>query len=364
MRWACGLFGLICGAAVIAIVARYGYTSASSDVDGMITATLFGIIAAGALGGQAVAVRIWRHSVAWSLIIGLVSMLALVVNLTNSLGYIATFGEGKEAARVKVREELRRDKAALARLIKQRERMPAFTPASESSVAAARDAVAAAQAVREAECKRRGRNCRAREQDERVARDRLVKVENSLALAQQAVAIDQKIEGLRARVSKVAPVMQDNPQATALGLIFGLPVATVATYQKLALAAVVELLIVASLVAFELIGNETRLAAAQVRRKAAAQASPGRAPQASPAVVVGDVAAFVDECLHPAEDKQETFAALYQSYVAWCGQERQAVPRQKFDEWFCDGWSRCWAQCREARSAACLSGGRARVVIV
>jgi hypothetical protein len=100
MRNVVGIFGAVCGVIVIALVARFGYKTADCEIDGVISAVLFAIIAAGGLGGHAVAIRIWQRSGVWAFAIGVVSAIALVVNLSNSLGAIAGRGDDKTAERI------------------------------------------------------------------------------------------------------------------------------------------------------------------------------------------------------------------------------------------------------------------------
>ena len=54
MRSLVGLFGVACGLVAVALVARYGFRTADTTVDGAFGAFLFGAIAAGGLGGHAV----------------------------------------------------------------------------------------------------------------------------------------------------------------------------------------------------------------------------------------------------------------------------------------------------------------------
>ena len=100
MRKLVGLFGAVCGLVAVALVARYGYTTADTEIDGVITAFLFGTIAAGGLGGHAVAVRIWQRNGWWACAVGVIAAIALTVNLSNSLGAIAGRGDVRTAQRL------------------------------------------------------------------------------------------------------------------------------------------------------------------------------------------------------------------------------------------------------------------------
>ena len=79
MRILAGIFGISCGAIIIAIVSRYGYQSADNALDGAIWGFTFGMIALGGLGAHAVAVRVWRESRVSALLIGLVGAAALAI---------------------------------------------------------------------------------------------------------------------------------------------------------------------------------------------------------------------------------------------------------------------------------------------
>ena len=92
MRTVVGVFGCLCGLVVVALVARYGFKTADNEIDGAISAFLFGVIAAGGLGGHAVAIRLWQRNWLWAGVIFLIAACALTVNLSNSLGAIAGRG--------------------------------------------------------------------------------------------------------------------------------------------------------------------------------------------------------------------------------------------------------------------------------
>jgi hypothetical protein len=66
---------------VSALVARYGYKSANTETDGLISAFTFATIVGGGLGGHAVAIRIWRRNGWWALAIGLLAAIALIVDV-------------------------------------------------------------------------------------------------------------------------------------------------------------------------------------------------------------------------------------------------------------------------------------------
>lgn len=57
MRAFARLFGLICGAMVVMINARYGYRTSDNDFDGYIWAFTYGAVTLGGLFGHAVALQ-------------------------------------------------------------------------------------------------------------------------------------------------------------------------------------------------------------------------------------------------------------------------------------------------------------------
>ena len=89
MRSLLGAFGLVCGAIVVWTVGSYGYGSSDDPNVKWNMAFLFGAIACGGLFGHAVSARLWRISQTLSLVIGGVCGIALIVNLSNSLGALA-----------------------------------------------------------------------------------------------------------------------------------------------------------------------------------------------------------------------------------------------------------------------------------
>lgn len=346
MSWrnAAGVFGVMCSAIVIAIVARHGFMTASTEVDGYITAAFFGMIATGGLAGHALAVRVWRVSRLAAVLIVLAAGSALLANLSNSIGFISGRDDVNDAKRAKIRQQARQDNAALDRLVKAREWLPKFTPATEASVQAAREAVTSAETARMLECKQRGSRCRDREADERMVRDRLVVAESNLALTKSAQELDAKIEAVRSRLQTSEPVAKEYADATALGKLFSIPAGTVASYRQLAQAAVAELLIVVSLVAFELLGRpdrEQRKLKPVGRREEEAvpelASEPAPKPASPPAarlgkkpppprlisvaLETGDILEFTATCLQPADGGSMLIGDLHQAYQEWCQAE-------------------------------------------
>ena len=146
-----------------AFTARYGYKSADTEIDGIISAVVFGGIALCAFLFDAAAVRLWfmKHYLGAGLI-GFIAAAALIVTFSNSLGGIVSRTDAVMAQRQGVadsradnRRELLRLENALADLgrftpvTRRRSRQPNGQPIQQpvtrppSATSAARTAVSA-----------------------------------------------------------------------------------------------------------------------------------------------------------------------------------------------------------------------------
>jgi hypothetical protein len=100
-------------------------------------------------------------------------------------------------------------------------------------------------------------------------------VTRNKALTDRAAKLDAGIVALRDKIEKAGPVLEANSQGSALARLFGMPdtkAATLSTYRNLAMAMVIEFLIVISLVASEVIEqHERRQAAAALSPKTVAR---------------------------------------------------------------------------------------------
>lgn len=259
------LFGSVCTIVIIGLVARHGYKSADNRVDGYISAFMLGTIAIGGLGFHAVAARVWHKSRTWSLIIGFVAAAAMVVNLSNSLGAIAGRSDKEQAALTKIAKGVADDRADLARLTAERATLPAFTATDDASVSAAQRAANLAASVKQLECNKRGVECRKRESEEAEALSTVAKLTLSKAMTDRAANLDGEISHLRAKLSLAGPVQSVNPQGEAIARLFRLPdgaALEAATWQQFAMAAIIELLILLSFVAYEILDDKRAVAAA------------------------------------------------------------------------------------------------------
>ena len=249
------MFGAMCGAVVIAIVARYGFRTADNQLDGFIWAFMYGMIAFGGLFGHALSARLWREHRRVAVMVGIGAALALTVNLSNSLGAMAGRSNEKQAGRIKVADMVRDARRDLKRAQEEREAMR-FIPTDEASVISARTAGAVATISREAECSVRGRFCRHREEDERKSLEALQGATAGKAATDRAAALDGEITRLKSQILSAGPVLDANPQGSAFARLFDLPDSAadwLTTWQSFAMAVIAELLIVLSMVAAEVL---------------------------------------------------------------------------------------------------------------
>lgn len=356
MRNAVGLFGLVCGAIVVALVARYGFKTTDVEADAWIMAFFFGAIASFALGGHAVAVRLWSSNKFWSVAAGFVAVVALGLNLTNSLGAIAGRADKVQTAATEHNRKIKGAEAELKRLQGLRAGMPSFDFADQATVDAAKRAADAATKSREAECKNRGNLCRDREADERTAADKLAAAARNKAASERATRLESEIAAQSATITKLGSPTTINVQGGALAKLFRLPddeAGFVSTAQQFGTAAIVEMIILICFVFWEVDGrkHEGREKAQNLtaQREIEVQAvvtpppvaalpapvsEPARTPDRPSAPVVpqrprprlavankrpvGAVLDFLAEgCKIVAQGRTET-AAAYLGYVAWC----------------------------------------------
>ena len=225
MRNALGIFGLVAGAIVVALVARYGYMGSDTAADGLIAAFFFATIAIGGIAGPAVAVHLFRSATGWArmwgIVAGLVAAVALLANLSNSLGALAGRADKTIAERAKVADARKDDRAELGRITAERAAMK-FIPATAEAVSTSREMVKAAERTRRAECgdgdpKQRGKNCRQRETEEADARAALTTALASKEATDRAAKLDADAAVIRKRLDLAPAVAAVNPLAETLG---------------------------------------------------------------------------------------------------------------------------------------------------
>ena len=269
MRSAVGIFGVVCGLIVIGLVGRYGFKSTDIEADAWIMAFLFGAIAAGGLFGHAVAVRLWRTSQSASVAVGIVSAVALLLNLSNSLGAIAGRADTVTMERIAKNRSIRAAEAELKRLTDLRTAMPAFVQTDADAVSAAKRAADTATTAKERECgggdpKQRGRFCRDKEDAEKVAADALAQASAAKATTDRATKLEADAQKQRDKLAELGPLVIVNVQGSAIAKLFRLPdeeADFAATAQQFGVAVVVELIIVMCMIAWEVLGHALPIAA-------------------------------------------------------------------------------------------------------
>ena len=141
MRALFAVLAVLLGLASICLTARYGYKSADTEIDGIISAVVFGGIALCAFLFDAAAVRLWfmKHHLGAGLI-GFIAAAALIVTFSNSLGGIVSRTDAVMAQRQGVADSRADNRRELLRLEKALADLGKFTPADEEAVKAAKRA--------------------------------------------------------------------------------------------------------------------------------------------------------------------------------------------------------------------------------
>jgi hypothetical protein len=342
MRKLLGCLAIILGAGSVALAARYGFKGSDTLVDGGISAAVFGAIALCAflLHGVAVRLGLEGHRLG-AAVIGLIAVAALFVTFTNSLGAIASRGDSTLAERAKAVDTRKDDRTELARIAAERQRLPTFTPATAETVAAAKRAADTATKNREAECGKRGPNCRQREIDEQAAADKLVTATTNKAATERAAKLDADAVAIRKRLDAAPAVTNPHPLGAALEAMLGAGAAALTAWQQAIVAAVFELCLVAVMVAFELLGHGQGRPAgspapAEASRRLETPVSVVGAAEGTPAAAVlpaprkprakapgasqaGSVKGFFRDYIFPAEDGERVdIKTMVDTYRGWC----------------------------------------------
>jgi hypothetical protein len=239
----------------IALTARYGYKQADEEIERWVCASLYGAIAFCACMFDAAAVKLWyKGARKTGLFIGLVAFLAFLVTFTNSLGGIASRADAVLARRQALTDtreadlrELRRLEGALADLH--------FVPTDESAVAAAKHAADVAASNRQAECDKRGPNCRQRELDDQVAARRLAEATASKATTDRAKELEGQISTVKGELDKPVAVGHANPLGNALSNLLGAKIDNLLSWQQALVAFVFEVCLVGMMISYTALGE-------------------------------------------------------------------------------------------------------------
>jgi hypothetical protein len=346
MRHAVGLFGLVCSAIVISIAARYGFKTSDNDFDGYIWAFTFGAVTFGGLGGHMVGARLWRYEKqAFALVIFATSLLALLISLSNSLGAMAGRMNTAQAQRIQTADTVRDARRSLEAAERERG-ATSFKPTDQAAVDAAKVKAEAATKARATECQGFQENaCRKKQDAEARALSELAALSQEKTATDHARDLDAEIKGLRAKIEAAGPVLEANSQGSALARLFALPegdAAKLSTWQSLLMAIGIEILIVLSLISYEVMTQHEReqspepaLAVRVSAPERAAEAAPviealsiEEAPIAFPAPTkprliasrphpVGSVAVVMAEIMEPGRGQVE-IADVFAAYAEAC----------------------------------------------
>jgi hypothetical protein len=285
MRSLAKLFGYSGGIVVVIVAGQYAYMSSDSPVSGAIWAFIFGFIAVGGLFGPAIAARVWCHNKAAAGFIWTVALLSLAIAISNEIGAMAGRGSEQTAQRAQIADAVGDAKKSLKLAQAEREGLR-FTPADAAAVEAAKVKANAAARAKEAECTQRGPKCRDKETAESQALADLTAVTGNKALTDRAAELDADIKALQEKIEAAGPVRETNSQGKALARLFGLDeteAGKLLTWQNTAMMIVVELLIVALILAAEEIEKSERaptLTPERLRRPARREEQEAAAPAA------------------------------------------------------------------------------------
>jgi len=340
MRTLFGCLATLLCVASVALAVRYGYKGADTEIDGVISAVVFGLIALCACLFDAAAVRLWfmRHQ-AGLVMIGLIAAAALIVTFTNSLGAIAGRADSTQAERIRAKADQADDRTELSRITRERNAL-SFTPSTDEAVKAAHEAVITAERIRVAECgngdpRQRGPNCRQRETEEQGKRDALASVLASKALTERAAQLDADAARVRAKLAKAPRVQNANPLGAVLEQMIGATAAALTAWQQAIVAGVFELCLVGVMVIYELLGHtsggqpkggaKVALVAdstiAEARRTVPSRPTRRSKAPAKCNPLVGSVKTFVHDRVFPADGERIDMKALTADYRACCAQK-------------------------------------------
>lgn len=276
MRSAIGIFGVAGALVLIAWVSRYGYKTAETEADALMSAFIFGFVTAGALFGHAIGARCWRFSKAVAAGWFVFSFVALVLSLSNSLGAIVSRSAHTTQDAITHNRNIEAAEKERDRLETLRRDMPVFNWVSAEAVDAAKTALANATTAKNAECgngdpKQRGRNCKAKEDAEAAASTAFTEATNSRAQTDKAEQLDKDAGAERAKLATLGASKEVNQQGSAIARLFRMgdgEAGFVATAQQFGMAISVEVMIMLLMLAWEAMGREKPAPETQARARA------------------------------------------------------------------------------------------------
>jgi hypothetical protein len=290
----------------------------------------------------------------WLAAVGIIAMMALGLNLSNSLGAIAGRADSAVLKRVEKNRDIRAAEAELKRLTDLRDAMSAFQYTDAAAVEKAVQMADAATVTRKTACpesKKPNEYCREKQTAEAAANKAAKDAAEAKAQTDRAKQLEVDAKLQRGRLEQLGPLVTVNVQGSAIARLFRLQDSEVefaATAQQFGLAAVVELIIIACLSAWEVLGHTqvittatgdgphsaTRPLAPTIADVATApkdivepiapppQSAPIALPRPKPRLVsdqppAGDVNDYVIARLEAAIKHQLEFSGTYRDYEAW-----------------------------------------------
>ena len=223
MRSAVLILGCFCGAAIVGLTVKFGFSTSDGILDGCIAASIYGAIALGALVIHVAGIRLaTRHSKpAVGTIAVIIGVAILAISLTNNIDATAERLNVTKARRTQTAQSVQDDRRDLKRMQDEREALK-FDPTDWSAVSAARAKADAATAVKKAECDKRGPLCRGKEVEEEAALGGAEKAGRDKAATDRAAELDKSIPLLKEKIANAGPVLETNVHGRALASIFSL----------------------------------------------------------------------------------------------------------------------------------------------
>lgn len=242
---------LVVGAlASIALCGSYGFDQATETKDRIVQAFIYGFVAAAALALHGGALHLWVAG--WrklGFVAGVVAVLAFAMTVFTSLGGMATRSDKVLAERQDAVDQRTDTKGQIDALVAEKARLK-YSWTTQAAVDAAQRLADTAKQNREAECAKRGDNCRAREGDERKALESLATAQANKATTDRVIEIDAELKRLRATKTD-GTVGNVDPLKALLVRALGTWGAMLSDWQKLGFAVIYDLVLVALMLIIE-----------------------------------------------------------------------------------------------------------------
>jgi hypothetical protein len=324
--------------ASIALCAAFGWDQATEQKDRITQAFVYGFVALATLALHAVALRIWVAG--WRKtggFIGVIAMLAFIMTAFTSLGGLASRADRVVAERQDAIDTKADTKKQIADLLAEKTGLKAPWT-TQAAVDAAQRLANAAAANREAECAKRGDNCRNREGDERKALEALAAAQASKATTDRIIEIDADLKRLRA-VKTNGTIGSADTLKALLSPILGVWADVLTSWQKVAFALIYDLCLVALMIGIEVLGHigVARPSQPDMRKKpenVSTSEEPALPVNTKPKLVVttanpsGSVPSILTEHLESAPGKKVEIAEIGRRYRDVCKERGKAPVKQ------------------------------------